>query len=56
MVYEGTTLPVVGIVLLYVCYHCLLYYKLVDHTDIHPLLGQMTCPGMKIVSYLDTMN
>ena len=50
--YGGTTLPVVGTVLLRVWrgdYHCLLNCKLVDRTDIRPLLGL----GMKIVSYLD---
>ena len=54
--YGGTTLPVVGSVLLRVWrgdYHCLLDCKLVDHTDIRLLLGRKACRGMGIVSYLD---
>ena len=54
--YGGTTLPVVGTVLLRVWrgkYHCLLDCKLVDRSDIRPLLGRRACTGMKIVSYLD---
>ena len=54
--YGGTTLPVVSTVLLRVWrgdYRCLLDCKLVDRTDILPLLGRKACLGMKIVSYLD---
>ena len=54
--YGGATLPVVGTVLLRVwrsAYHCLLDCKLVDRTDIRPLLGRKACLGMKIVTYLD---
>ena len=54
--YGGTSLPVVGTVLLRVRhgnFRCLLDCKLVDRTDIRPLLGRKACVGMKIVSYLD---
>lgn len=54
--YGGTTLPVVGTVLLRVWrgdFRCRLDCKLVDRSDIRPLLGRKACLGMKIVSYLD---
>ena len=54
--YGGTALPVVGTVLLRVWrgnYRCRLDCKLVDRTDIRPLLGRKACIGMKIVTYLD---
>ena len=54
--YGGTTLPVVGTVLLRVWrgdYRCRLDCKLVDHTNIRPLLGRKACIGMKIITYLD---
>ena len=54
--YGGTVLPVVGNVLLRVwrgSYRCRLDCKLVDCTDIRPLLGRKACVGMKIVTYLD---
>ena len=54
--YGGTTLPVVGSVILRVWRgdrRCKLDCKLVDNTNIRPLLGRRACVGMKIVSYLD---
>ena len=54
--YGGTTLPVVGTVLLRVWrgnYRCRLDCKLVDQPDIRPLLGRKACIGMNIVAYLD---
>ena len=54
--YGGATLPVIGTVVLHVRqgdFHCRLDCKLVDRTDIHPLLGRKASLGMKIVSYLD---
>ena len=54
--YGGTTLPVVGSVLLKVQRGNVQYKldcKLVDHRGIRPLLGRKACLGMKIVSYLD---
>ena len=54
--YGGTTLPVVGTVLLRVWrgdFHCRLDWKLVDRLDIRPLLGRKAYLGMRIVSYID---
>ena len=54
--YGGTTLPVVGKVLIRVWrgdFRCQLDCKLVDSTNIRPLLVRKACLGMKIVSYLD---
>ena len=54
--YGGTTLPVVGSVLLKVLRGKVKYRldcKLVEHRGIRPLLGRKACLGMKIVSYLD---
>ena len=54
--YGGTTLPVVGTVLLRVRrgdLQCRLDCKLVDCNDIRPILGRKACLGLKIVAYLD---
>ena len=54
--YGGHALPVVGQVLLHVwrgSFRCRLDCKLVDSSQIRPLLGRKACLGMKIVSYLD---
>ena len=54
--YGGTTLPVVGTVLLRVWrgeFRCRLDCKLVDGPGVRPLLGRKACIGMKIVTYLD---
>ena len=54
--YWGTTLPAVGSVLLQVwsrTFQCRLDCKLVDRSDIRPLLERKACISMKIVSYLD---
>ena len=54
--YGGTTLPVVGTVLLRVWRgksSCRLDCKLVDGINIRPLLGRKACIGMKLVSYID---
>ena len=54
--YGGTTLPVVGTVLLRVRrgdLQCHLDCKLVDRNDIRPILGRKACLGLKIVAYLD---
>jgi len=54
--YGGSTVPVVGRVLIRVwCgeFTCKLDCKLVDSTNIRPLLGRKACLGIKIVSYLD---
>ncbi len=54
--YGGATIPVVGTTLLRVWrgdLRCRLDCKLVDRTDVRPLLGRKACLGMKIVSYLD---
>ena len=54
--YGGNTLPVIETVLLQVWrgyYRCRLDCKLVDRSDIRPLLGRKACIGMKIVTYLD---
>ena len=54
--YGGTTLPVVGTVLLRVRrgdLQCRLDCKLVNRSDIKPLLGRKACLGLKIVTYLD---
>ncbi len=54
--YGGTTLPVVGTVLLRVRrgdLKCRLDCKLVDCSDVRPLLGRIACLGLKIVAYLD---
>ncbi len=54
--YGGSTLPVVGTVLIQVWrgdFRCRLDCKLVDRDDIRPLLGRKACIGMKIVSYLN---
>ena len=54
--YGGTTIPVLGTVLLHVWrndFHCLLDCTLVDRPDVRPLLGRKACLGMRIVSYLD---
>ena len=57
MAYGGTTLPVIGTVILRVWrdhHSWLLNCKLVDYRDIRPLLGRKACVGMKIISYLDS--
>ena len=54
--YGGNTSPVIGTVLLQVWrgnYRRRLDCKLVDRSDIRPLLGRKACIGMKIVTYLD---
>ena len=54
--YGGTTLPVVGQVVLDVERNTHRYHivcKLVDCTNIRPLLGRGTCLSMNIVTYLD---
>ena len=54
--YGGTTLPVVGQVVLAVERNTHRYHivcKLVDSTNIRPLLGRGTCLSMNIVTYLD---
>ena len=54
--YGGHALPVVGSVLLRVwrgSFRCKLDCKLVDSSQIRPLLGRKACLGMNIVSYLD---
>ena len=54
--YGSSTVPVVGRVLIPVWrgeFRCKLDCKLVDSTDIRPLLGRKACLGTKIVSYLD---
>lgn len=54
--YGGTTLPVIGTVLLRVRrgdLRCRLDCKLVDRSDIRPLLGRKACLGLGIVAYLD---
>ena len=54
--YGGTTLPVVRSVDLRIWRgdrSCKLDCKLVDNTNIRPLLGRRACLGMRIVSYLD---
>lgn len=54
--YGGTTLPVVGTVLLRAWRggsSFQLDCKLVDRTDIRPLLGRKACLGMRLVTYLD---
>ena len=54
--YGGTTLPVTGQVVLRVehgNHQYTLEYKLVNCTNIYPLLGQKACLNMKIVAYLD---
>ena len=54
--YGGTALPVVGSTLLRVWrgqQQCILDCKIVDSTDVRPLLGRKACLGMKIVSFLD---
>ena len=54
--YGGDTLPVVETVLLQVwrgTFRCRLDCKIVDRSDIQPLLGRKACIGMKIVTYLD---
>ena len=54
--FKGTTLPVVGSVILRVWRgnrRCKLDCKLVNKSNIRPLLGRRACVGMKIVSYLD---
>ena len=54
--YGGNTLPVVGKMLLRVRwgdFRCQVDCKLVDNSNIRPLLGRKACLGMKIVSYLD---
>ena len=54
--YGGTTLPVVGTLLLRVRrvdLQCRLDCKLVNRSDIRPLLGRKAFLGLKIVTYLD---
>ena len=56
--YGGATLPGVGTVLIRVwCgdFRCRLDCKLVDCTNIRPLLGRKACVGMKIGTYIWTM-
>ena len=55
--YGGNTLPVVGKMLLRVRrgdFRCQVDCKLVDNSNILPLLGRNACLGMEIVSYLDS--
>ena len=54
--YGGTTLPVVGTVAIRICqganqYN--LYCKIVNSTNIRPLVGRRACLQMRLVSYLD---
>ena len=54
--YGGTSIPVVGKAIIRVWrgnHSCRLDCKIVDVSDIRPLLGRKACLGMKIVSYLD---
>ena len=55
--YEGNTIPVVGMVLVHVWhgeFRCKLDRKLVNATNIRPLLGRKAWLGMKLISYLDS--
>ena len=54
--YGGSKIPVVGEVQIHVSrgdYQCHLNCKLVDSTEIRPLLGRKACIGMKIIKYID---
>ena len=54
--YGGTTLPVVGRVILVVWREASKYRldcRLVDSQKIRPLLGRKACLGMKVIKYLD---
>ena len=56
--YGGAALPVVGTVLIRVWrgnFRCRLDCKLVNCTNIRPLLGRKACVGMKIGTYIWTM-
>ena len=55
-IYGGSKIPVVGQVQIHVCrgdYQGLLDCKLVDSTEIRPLLGRKACIEMKIIKYMD---
>ena len=54
--YGGSKIPVVGEVKIHVCrgdYQGLLDCKLVDSTEIRPLLGRKACIEMNIIKYID---
>lgn len=54
--YGGSKIPVVGEVQIHVCrgdYQGFLDCKLVDSTEIRPLLGRKACIEMKIIKYMD---
>ena len=54
--YGGTSIPVVGKAIIRVWRgdsSCRLDCKIVDQSNVRPLLGRKACVGMKIVSYLD---
>ena len=54
--YGGAEIPVIGKVLLRVWrgdFRCRLDCKIVDKSNIRPLLGRKACLGMKIIAYLD---
>ena len=54
--YGGAEIPVIGKAILRVWrrdFRCRLDCKIVDKSNIRPLLGRKACLGMKIVAYLD---
>ncbi len=54
--YGGATIPVIGKALLRVWrgdFRCRLDCRIVDRSNIRPLLGRKACIGMNIVAYLD---
>ena len=56
MAYSGAEIAVIGKVLLRVWrggFSCRLDCKIVDKSNIRPLLGRKACLGMKIIAYLD---
>ena len=56
MAYSGAEIAVIGKVLLGVWrggFSCRLDCKIVDKSNIRPLLGRKACLGMKIIAYLD---